>query len=417
MQIIESRRAFIAGIGAAAVMPVADAFGGAATNGAEALRFRVLPHLQLLKENRVAVVWMTKTKATGYVTWSQDGWKTTHTAWRETDGLLDANFYVHKTVIDGFDPHLRLEYRAHSRTIGNFGPYNVSYAGEEDAVDGAMDAILPEDGSVSWAMFNDVHENLDIYDKLVRHLDGISSFCVFNGDIINHVDDEEDVAHRLLSPLSRVSQEARLPVWYLRGNHETRGGFARNLRDYLALKNARYYGAATLGGVRFVFLDTGEDKQDGHREYSGLVAFDHYLEAQNAWLEREVASAEWRNAKARIVVRHIPGPLTEQLVLNGWPWRHKLPRLDAMDAILKQANVTLCMSAHLHHWGWHDATVVRPYPMIVGGGLKLGNPQSHDNATLVKCRLCAGKLTVQLFDQTGRVAIDKAISTARGDLV
>jgi hypothetical protein len=371
--------------------------------------FRVRPHLQLLDENRVAVVWMTSAKTTGYVTWSQDGWKTTHTAWCETDGLLDANSYQHKAVIVGFNPHLKLEYRAHSRTFGNFGPYSVSYVGEEETVGGTMNAILPDDGSVSWAMVNDVHENLEIYDKIVGHFDGVSSFCVFNGDIINHVDDEEDVAQRLLAPFARVSQEARLPVWYLRGNHETRGCFARSLRDYLALKDGRYYGAVTLGGARFAFLDTGEDKPDSHKEYSGLVAFDRYLEVQNAWLEREVASAEWKNAKARVVVRHIP---SGGMVNEGRQWNPNLPRLGRMDAILKNAGVTLAMAGHTHFWDWQDPTAARPYPVIVGGGPKLGDPKDRRNATLVKSRLSGGTLVVKLLDQTGAVALEKKILVA-----
>lgn len=400
-----TRREFLVGVSAGATVSPAVTFGDKGADSA-AECFRVKPHLQLLDENSVAVVWMTGEKATGYVTWTQDNWNTTHTAWREKDGLLDANSYMHKAVINGFDPHRRLDFRVHSRIFGNFGPYTVSYAGDEAIDSGTMNAILPGDGSISWAMFNDVHENLGIYDSLIGHLDGITSFCVFNGDIINHVDDEADVEQRLLAPLARVSQTSKLPVWYLRGNHETRGGFARNLRDYLALKDNRYYGAVTIGGVRFAFLDTGEDKQDGHREYSGLVAFDRYLEEQNAWLKRETMSAEWRNSHARIVVRHIPGPLTVPV----GDWRHNLPRLYNMDMILKQANVTLCMGAHLHHWDWHDPITARPYPMIVGGGPGLGNPQGHDNATLVKCRLCGKTLSAQLLDQTGRLLIDKTLA-------
>jgi hypothetical protein len=403
-----ARREFLACAGAAAI-PASGVFGATASKQAAVSLFRVRPHLQLLTESSVAVVWMTMGKTTGYVTWSQDGWDTIYTAWQETDGLLDANALVHKAVIEGFDPHRRLEYRIHSRPFGKFAPYNVSYSGDEEILNGVMEAILPSDGSVSWAMVNDVHENHAVYERLVPFLNGDASFCTFNGDIINHVDDEEDVVQRLLGSFAKVSQEARLPVWYVRGNHETRGAFARNVRDYLALKDGRYYGALTLGRVRFAFLDTGEDKRDDHREYSGLVAFDRYLETQNAWLTREVSSMEWKNARARIVVRHIPGPLTSQLMLKGWPWRHKLPRLAEADAILKQANVSLCMSANLHHWGWHDATAERPYPMVVGGGPKLGDPQSQDNATLVKCRFSDNCLSVKVLDHTGNVRIDKTL--------
>jgi 3',5'-cyclic AMP phosphodiesterase CpdA len=173
----------------------------------------------------------------------------------------------------------------------------------------------------------------------------INGFCCMNGDIMNYVESENGVLGCINKPFSWVAQEAHLPVWYLRGNHETRGCFARNLRDYLALKEGRYYGAATLGGVRFAFLDSGEDKPDRNGQYSGLVAFDRYLEAQNKWLEREVASPAWKKAQARIVFRHIPFPLRP---LDSKGWKHKLPRLTDMDKILQGANVSLGLSAHIH---------------------------------------------------------------------
>ena len=51
------------------------------------------------------------------------------------------------------------------------------------------------------------------------------------------------VGRLALKPFARVSQEARLLVWFVRGNHETRGQLARQLRDYVTLPDGRYYGA------------------------------------------------------------------------------------------------------------------------------------------------------------------------------
>jgi hypothetical protein len=248
-------------------------------------------------------------------------------------------------------------------------------------------------------MFNDVHSNLAVYDRLIPHLGDVSAFCVFNGDILSHIDDEKGVVKGLLRPLSQVTQEAGLPVWYLRGNHETRGSFAREMRNYLALKHSHYYGAATIGGVRFVFIDTGEDKVDSHWAYSGLVDFDAYLARECAWLRREIASPAWKEARARIVMRHIP-PAKKQ----------RVERLSVLDGILADAGVTLTMAAHWHKWKWHPAVPERPYPMIVGGGHLLGNPANHGDATLVKCRLDAAGLSVRLLDQTGAVVIDEKVT-------
>ena len=194
-----------------------------------------------------------------------------------------------------------------------------------------------------------------------------------------------------------------MPVWFVRGNHDTRGSLARQLRDYVTLPRNRYFGAATLGGVRFAFVDTGEDKEDGHREYRGLTDFDGYIAREIEWVKCEVASDEWKKARARIVVQHIPAPLCK----DGW--EPKLKRLDALNEVWKTANVTLMMGAHLHWWCWSDPWEGRPYPLVVGGGPYLGNPAKHNNATLTKCRLEGRRLSVKVLDQTGKTVVDKEI--------
>jgi hypothetical protein len=47
--------------------------------------------------------------------------------------------------------------------------------------------------------------------------------------------------------------------------------------------------------------------------------------------------------------------------------------------------------------------------MVVGGGPKLGDPQSHDSATLVKCRFSGDSLSVKVLDHTGSIRIDKTL--------
>ncbi|MBR1871471.1 MAG: metallophosphoesterase [Kiritimatiellae bacterium] len=397
----------------AAGLPLA---GKALANGetpppASAPRLPLLPHVQLLSSTSMGIVWRSNFPATGRVEWTQDDWQTCNTAWTEEDGLLDANGTFHRAILEGIDPARPLKWRVRSLHITNFQPYHVDFGEAEDVQEGELNAILPADGTVSWAMFNDVHQNLAVYDHLVPHLAGINTFCVFNGDIVNHVDDAALVEKYLLAPLSRVSLEARLPVWYLRGNHETRGAYARNLRDHLSLKEGHFYGAATLGNVRFVFLDTGEDKTDRNKEYSGLVAFDRYLERQRAWLAAEVASPEWRNARARIVTAHIPAPTTIAHLEHGkYEWKPGLPRLDALFATLAEANVTLFLGAHLHNWNWHAPIPQRPYPMLVGGGPELANPNPHKNATLAKCTLSpANILSVNLLSAAGEVLVSEEI--------
>ena len=381
-------------------------YGFQVLDGEAAAIFETLPYVQLLGVDSVGISWMTVAKATGRVTWSQDGWRTEHIAVHGEDGLLDAYSFVHKAVLRGVDLHKPLRYRIHSRRIGKFDIYGIGYAGGEVSYESTINALLPPDGTLSWAMMNDIHDNLRIFDCFLPHLSDVSTMCIFNGDVMEDLTYEEKFKRDFLHPFARVSHERRMPVWFLRGNHETRGQLARRLRDYVSLPRGRYFGAITLERVRFVFVDTGEDKADETPVYQGVNDFDGYIARETEWVKREVASAEWKNARARIVVQHIPPQLSD----GGWA--PKLRRLDALNEVWKTANVTLMMGAHLHWWCWCDAWSGRPYPLVVGGGPRLGNPEKHDNATLTKCRLEGDRLSVKVLDQTGKTVIDKKLQIA-----
>ena len=403
-----NRRDFLRLSAVAAAMPALGVRGGAISSaptpsGTAAVMFNVLPHVQLLGADSVGIVWMTAVKATGRVTWSQDNWTTEHAAVSGEDGLLDANSFTHKVVVNGVDLHKPLQYRVHSRAIGKFDIYGIGYAGDEVSYESSMDAPLPSDGVLTWAMFNDVHNQRKVYDIFMPHLADVHTMCIFNGDVMEDLTYEEKFKRDFLQPFARVSQEARLPVWFVRGNHETRGQLARRLRDYVALQNGHYYGAVTLSGVRFVFVDTGEDKDDSTPVYQGVNDFDGYLAQVTEWVKGEVASREWKTARARIVVQHIPPPLCK----GGWA--PKLKRLNALNEVWKTANVTLMMGAHLHWWCWMDPWEGRPYPLVVGGGPYLGRPDPHGNPTLTKCRLDGNGLSVKMLDRAGKTVIDKSI--------
>ena len=360
----------------------------------------VKPHLQLMGETSVGVVWTTRVKADGWVEWSQDGGATWRKAWNQRDGLkVDANDLIHKIVVKGYDPAKPLKYRVRSRAYKSFGRKKVEHSGEEGMHEGAINAVLPADGKLSFAIFNDVHGILETYPKMlaVKAATESLSFTVFNGDIMSSVDDPEGLERGLLGPLAYCAARTQAPMWYLRGNHETRGAYARHLRDHLALQNDRYYGAVTLGRTRFVFLDTGEDKADDHAEYSGLVDFDGYLAEQREWLKREVESAAWKNAKFRVVFTHIPPDHR----VGHEIWRQKLPRIRALHDVLEKARTTLVVSAHRHTHMLRPAGDVHPYAQAAGGGTLRDKGGCHE-ATLMRCDVLEDRIVVRQFLANGR---------------
>jgi hypothetical protein len=377
--------------------------------------FAVRPHLQLLGERSAAVVWMTKRKATGFVEWSQDGGAKWKRDWTEEDGLRDAGSFVHKTVLTGFDPSKSVRFRACSRANPEVRAYSATFEGEVEKVESELNPIVPADGKVSFAMFNDVHNKLDSYPALLKYLDRPVNFTVFNGDIMNSVETEEGLKKNLLAPLAYTSEKTHAAMWYLRGNHETRGAMARQLRDYLALPEGHYFGAVTLGAARIVFIDTGEDKHDSHPEYSGLVDFDHYIERQKAWLSREFASAAWKDAVFRIAVMHIPPADVSVLGRRGPIGGTK--RTCALTEFLKGAGLSIALCGHYHWSANDDANETHPYPVVVGGGVGVSPKDKRGrfrDATITRCDYDANELVVTQTNILGEKLFERRIAAGTG---
>ncbi len=68
--------------------------------------------------------------------------------------------------------------------------------------------------------------------------------------------------------------------------------------NYFPTPGDRFYYSFSHGGVRFVILDTGEDKSDSNKEYSGLVNFQPYLEEETKWLREDSPGSSYSKSIA-----------------------------------------------------------------------------------------------------------------------
>ena len=378
--------------------PAAPAVGTEQMIGASV--FEVRPYAQLLEEDEIGLCWLTSVPATGYVTWSQDGWKTERRSWLQRDGLRDSNTRVHRAVIAEFNPRLPLLWRAHSRPIASFGGYRIEYAGDEVTVEGKLKPLCPDSSRLSFAMVNDVHTHVENYPPLMDCVKEPVDFTVFAGDILTETSSEDALKRGLLAPLAYVTERTGAPCWYLRGNHETRGNFSRRFRDYLLLKQGHFYGGVTIGPARIVFIDTGEDKRDDHKEYFGMTDFEGYLDEQARWLRREMTREDWRSAKFRIAVQHIPAkPATD------------LPRLKRLTQLLIDGGAQAMFAAHWHRQGYYEPCPERPFPMVVGGGHSLGDKKETHQPTLTRCDIAGDTMRIrQFFAASGKLACDHTVN-------
>jgi acid phosphatase type 7 len=348
----------------------------------------------------MTVTWLTSRDARAVVEYGPLGGEL-KTAIASRDGLMDGIECLHKVVLCDLQPGTRYRYRVVSREIVKFQPYKVEYGESltnEFREFRTFDRRQPD---FSFVVFNDIHDQPTAIPELLKVAGARPyDFVALNGDILSYIENEAQIASVLNS--AAASFASTVPMLWVRGNHETRGKFARQLPAYLASPNGRYYFSFDHGPVHFVVLDAGEDKFDDYPAYGGLVNFTRYRREQGEWLKAEVKTKAFRRAKYHVVFCHMPFPSKEA----ADPTRHSeantfVGMADAFAQFgrtLDKAGVDLMISGHLH-----SPAIIQPepgrhrYPIVLGGGPK------GDNRTLIRVNVSSRELEAAITRPDGSV--------------
>jgi phosphodiesterase/alkaline phosphatase D-like protein len=281
-------------------------------------------------------------------------------------GLRTANVTEHRVVLEGLRPGTNYWYRVAFKPIRKFAASKVEFGPEQQSEPAAFQTLPAPGQKVTALIFNDLHNGTNLFQQLRRAAgDAPFDFSIFNGDCFADPGTEPPVL-ALLSAYTQGVQANRRPAFFLRGNHETRGAYARPLPHLLGWPGDKPYFAFTAGPVRFVVLDCGEDKPDEHPAYSGLVDFNGFRREETEWLKAEAASREYRKAAWRVLVHHIPlyRTLSAEAATNRPP-----PWQQEWTGLLRKADLAIC--GHTHVRAFHAAgSVGNPYPVVIGGGPK-----------------------------------------------
>ena len=349
----------------------------------------VQPYLQLSPEGGITVMWNTEKPAYGWVEYGPTA-ELGHKADLVIEGLRNANTTRHKVVFP-FGEHQTLHYRLAWKNITAFGPYSVTFEDPQYTEILKVSQMPTPDQAVRVAIFNDTHDNLPLFEKLVAQLEGFDfHFSVFNGDCFADPASEERFI-RSLNVYNKGVDSAQRPVIYHRGNHEYRGAFARELRSWFSPPGGHFYGAFSAGPVRFVMLDAGEDKPDENKEYSGLIDFTAYRKEQAEFLKQELAGDAFLDATYRILIHHIPLYNERDAVFS------RLPR-EVWEDVLNGAPITLGIHGHTHRHIIHPTNAIgNPYPLAIGGG------NNDASATVTKLEITPEKLTLEMLNVAGEV--------------
>jgi len=347
------------------------------------------PWISSMTETSATIVWVTDTPCHAEVVYGTAE-PLTAKADNALHGLLPIGL-IHAVTVSGLDPGTRYAYRTVSTRVVKMKAYwpEKGLAAETPAA--AFTTLDRRKATAAFTAMTDTHEDAARVTALLTLVDpGAIDFLVHLGDAFNGVESEDQLFSRWLDPASKLAAGS-LPLLYVRGNHEMRGAFARNLFDYVPTPEGRYYYARDAGPLHLMVLDTGEDKPDDTNVYSRLNKVGPYRTAELAWLKAHTASdARAKAAPFRVVLAHHP----------AWGWSNE--QAPAWTAAANAANVDLVIGGHLHR-----TVVTKPG--------ELGNDYhvvALGQDAVARVTATATELTLTIVDKAGAV-IQRLVIPAR----
>lgn len=317
------------------------------------------PYIQACSDSEFTVVWQTDSDALCWVEIApDDGTHFYNTARKQYFQTIHGRRPIgrwHKVTVDGLEPNTLYRYRVlHKGITTNQGNKRVRYTESKgsDVYRRQPYTIRTLGGGedvTRFAIGNDFHDKPELISQLFSK-DIITpqryDFVLYNGDMVSSFESENRLVSSVIAP--SVAQFAtQIPLFFSRGNHETRGAAATTYTDYFPTTTAEPYYTFSDGPALFIVLDGGEDKPDSDIEYHDLVRYDNYREREAKWLKSVVESEQFKAAAVKIVIIHIP-PKS-----SGWHGEAEIARLFV--PILNQAGIDAMFCGHIHKYRFSEA--------------------------------------------------------------
>lgn len=309
------------------------------------------PYIQAVAENEVTVVWTTNADAVSWVELAPAGnnsfYGQEHPKYYETKNGNRVVGRLHKITIPQLDEGTEYRYRVFSKEVLEYEGHRVMYGNIASTnvyrtkplrfrtLDNKKD-------NISFLVLNDIHGRQDDLAALSKEVNFDNTDLVFfNGDMVSSMNSQQQFFDGFMDKAVELFA-GEVPVFFSRGNHETRGAFSVNFPDYFPTPTGQLYYSFRQGPVHFIVLDCGEDKPDSDIEYSDLARFDEYRTAQQEWLKKEIEKDEFKNAPHKVIVIHIPP------VGSDWHGPQDIKR--KILPVLKNQGITAMICGHTHRY-------------------------------------------------------------------
>ena len=310
------------------------------------------PYVQCVSETGFTVIWTTDVESVAWVEVAPDDG--THFYNKERPKFYDDRGNgvlpigkIHKIVVDGLEPGTTYRYRIMYKGVISYnGSGSVTYMKPDgtDVYKGQpfkITTFKKAYDTLRFDVYNDIHGKDSLFNVILSGARDNRDFVFFNGDMTSNIAQEEMIVKMYLRSAAK-SLKGSLPLIASRGNHELRGREAIKWLDYFSTPTGTPYYSFSIGKYFFVVLDACEDKPDSDIEYSGIVASNQYLQRQEKWLKKVLASEECRNAEVRIAFCHVPPEL------KGWYGAAQL--CERLVPHLNEAGIDAMFCGHIHKW-------------------------------------------------------------------
>lgn len=373
----------------------------------EAISIQYGPYLQSLKETETTIVWVSNQPSVGWVELAPDDGTTFYQQERRkihdtTNGVKNVT-RRHVVRITGLKPGTAYRYRVVAQEVTAHQGVQVIY-GRVAATDIWAHKPLRfvtndrNKAGTSFVMLNDIHGRTDDIPKLLEVVDYKSADMVlYNGDMVTQTRNEEQLFKSFMNASIDLFAKEK-PMYYSRGNHETRGEFATFFQDYFSPKEPHLYFTMRQGPVFFIFLDTGEDKPDSDIDYSGITDYDNYRTEQAEWLEQVVRSDDFREAPYRVVVCHMP-----PVKWGDELWHGPYEVLQKFVPVLNEARIDVMLCGHYHQskqtYYYHEPSPRVKFPVLI-----------NECVTALRGDADAEKLSVEIKTAEGKSLVTKVFN-------
>ncbi len=319
------------------------------------------------------VMWETAKKGTGYVKYTYEGEE--KIIWDEELGVIRTDDVIHRVFVpkdelrgNDYIVGSRYVYFKYSKAAikGRTVESEVCHFRGDEKEDDLNIMFLP-----------DIHGYNDRARTAAEKTGVDPDLLIIPGDVESRMENKKDFSDTLLSNAAVITK-GTIPVVYIRGNHESRGEFAAQLMKYLPTYKSEPYFTFEFGPLSAVMLDTGEDKDDSHEDYNGLINFKDFREKEFEWIKS--LKAEDFTGEYKIVFAHIPG------LQDFWGENWTQPFVDL--------GFELCIGGHLHTCKSWNRSI---FPLVVAGGVR-DDPEDYWACNI---NLRDGAISLRVSDMSG----------------